>query len=104
MKFNWEIGPASILTVLGVLVQAGIVVWVMSSTYTGLSNKIESQSDKIERVAKGSRERFEKVNGSLDRYQLEQRAVGDRVTKVETSVGFIGNVLQRLETKMDGGK
>src|SRR5215471_1798738 len=28
MKFNWEIGPASILTVLAALGQVGVFIWV----------------------------------------------------------------------------
>ena len=103
MKFNLqEVGLASILTVLGAFVQIGIVIWVMSSNYTGVTNKIEAQGAKIDRVATGSRERFEKVNTALDKYQTEQKAAGERMTKVETTLGFIGNVVQRLEVRMDG--
>lgn len=103
MKFNLqEVGLGTISAIVGALAQIAIVIWVMSSNYTGLSNKIEAQGSKIDRVATGSKDRFEKVNSALDKYQVQQNTANDRMTKVETTLGFIGNVVQRLEVRMDG--
>lgn len=102
MKWNLEFGPASVIAALGTIVQLIAVIWVASSIYSGITSKIETQGAKIDRVATGSKDRFEKVNSALDKYQTEQKAAGERMTKVETTLGFIGNVVQRLEVRLDG--
>ena len=100
--FKWEFGPASIITFIGIIIQAGVFIWGASALYSGLTNKIEIQSTKIDTVEKGSAERFTAVRDAIKDNRAVQTAQAERVTKIETSVGFISSVVQRLEARLAG--
>jgi aerobic-type carbon monoxide dehydrogenase small subunit (CoxS/CutS family) len=102
VSFKWEFGPASIITFAGIIIQAAVFIWGASALYSGLTNKIEMQGNKIETVEKGSAERFNAVRDAIKETHTVQTAQADRVTKIEASVGFISSVVQRLETRLDG--
>ena len=105
MKFEWEpkVGPAAVLTVVGMLVQAGVVVWVGATIYTKTVDKIEQQGSKIEEVAKGSDNRFQSVYLSLSKTRDAQTTADQRLSRVETAITYISNQIMRVEAKLDGG-
>ena len=101
MKWNLEFGPASVIGAVGTLVQVGVVIWVASSIYTGLTNKIEQQGAKIELVEKGSDKRFETVYGAIKETKANQVDSISRVSRLETAIKYIGDQIGRLEAKLD---
>ena len=86
LKWNGEIGPASIVGVIGslsVLISIGIL-W---GTFT---TKIDTTTAVVAEVVKQSELRDDHV-----------AAQSERLGRVETSVGFIVPTLQRIEAKLD---
>lgn len=105
MNIQWEgkVGPAAIIGVLGMIVQAGVVVWVGATIYTKTVDKIEAQGGKIEEVAKGSDTRFQTVYTSLAKTRDAQQQADQRLGRVETAMSYISAQVQRVEAKLDGG-
>jgi hypothetical protein len=101
MKWNLEFGPASVIGFFSMLIQIGVVVWVASSVYTGLTNKIEAQGTKIEQVEKGSDKRFETVYGALKESKSNQVDAISRVSSLETAIRYIGTQIERVQAKLD---
>lgn len=104
MHIQWEtkVGPASIIGALGIIIQVIVVIWVGATIYTKTTDKIEAQSAKIDEVAKGSDRRFQTVRNSMASALTTQAATADRVSRVETAVGFIKDQVQQLVSKVDG--
>lgn len=104
MKLEWEgkIGPAAVLTVVGMVVQAAVVVWVGATIYTKTIDKIEAQGSKIEEVDKGSTDRFQAVYTSLAKTRDAQQVADQRLSRVETAISYISSQVQRVEAKLDG--
>jgi len=104
MKIEWDtkIGPASIVGAVGIIIQAVVVVWVGSSVYTKTVDKIDAQSLKIDEVEKGSNKRFELVHSAIDKSQSGLSAQNDRMTRVESAIGFIGDQMKWVVTRLDG--
>jgi len=97
--FAWDfkIGPAAVLTFISMVVQVVVVVWVGSSIYTGLTNRVDYQSNKIADVEKGADKRFETVVTSIKESRTKQDETIQRVTKLETALTFIGESIHRVE-------
>lgn len=111
MQLQWEakIGPASIIGALGILIQAGVVVWAISAFKTNVDNhfvqvdgKFTEQTNHIETIAQGSNKRFETVHVALAAAQNGQAAAAERMGKIETAVSFIKDQVQQLVSKVDG--
>ena len=102
MRWSWEFGPASILTIVGVLVQAGVVIWAASSIYTGLTKQVEAQSVKIEQVEKGSHARFSTVQNAIEKSNTLATQQDSRLTKLETAITYIGSQISGVEKRLDG--
>ena len=102
MHVQWEtkVGPASIVAAAGIIIQCVVVVWVASSIYTGLTRTIVEQGAKIEKVEKGSDDRFKVVRDSIQSARDSQAQNQTRLSVVETTVGFIKDSVQRLEASI----
>lgn len=101
MKYNWEIGPATIAVIVGAIIQIGIYIWNSSATYNGIQTTLTIQGEDIKRGAKDSKERFKDVSENLNKYNAQQQVISDRVTKVEGAVSFIQAIVQRLEQRIE---
>lgn len=96
-SWDFKVGPAAVLTFISMVVQVVVVVWVGSSIYTGLTNKVDYQSSKIADVEKGSDKRFETVVSSIKDARTKQDETIQRVTKLEAALTFIGESIHRVE-------
>ena len=110
MKFDATIGPASILTVLGALGQAAVVVWMISAFQTKTIDKFDAVdthfttlTDQVSKVATSSNKRFETVHTELASAKNAQSDENSRIGKVETAISYISNQIMRVEAKLDGG-
>lgn len=104
MKVEWDskIGPASVVGALGIAIQVIVVVWMGSSIYTKLTDKIENQGIKIDEIDKGSRQRFASVRTALATYQTNESAAGERVGRLETALSYVSEQIRRVEARLDG--
>lgn len=103
LKFDSTIGPAAVVAVIGT---AGIIatnIWIASSNYRGLSDKLDQVSSRTEDVAKGSDTRFQTVYQSLAKTRDAQTLADQRLSRVETAIVYISSQVQRVEAKLDGG-
>ena len=86
LRWNGEIGPASIVGVVGslsVLISIGIL-------WGAFTTKIDTTTAVVAEVVKQSATRDDHI-----------AAQSERLGRVETSVGFIVPTLQRIESKLD---
>jgi UDP-N-acetylglucosamine transferase subunit ALG13 len=111
MKFEWDghIGPASIVGAAGILIQAGVVVWAISAFKTNVDNhfvqvdtKFAEQTQHVEKIAKGSNDRFTEVHAALAVAQNNQAALAERAGKIETAIGYVTTQMQQLVSRLDG--
>lgn len=111
MQLQWDqkIGPAAVIGAIGILVQAGVVIWSLSAFKTNVDNhfnqvdaKFSEQTTHIQTIADGSNKRFETVHVALAAAQNGQSAAAERMGKIETAVGFIKDQVQQLVSKVDG--
>jgi glucuronate isomerase len=102
MNVQWEakVGPASIVAAAGIIIQCVVVVWVASSIYTGLTRTIVEQGAKIEKVEKGSADRFKDVRDNIKTAHEAQMQNQTRLSIVENTVGFIKDSVTRLEASI----
>lgn len=105
MQIQWEtkFGPATIAAILGALGVAGTNIWIASSNYRGLSDKLDQVSSRTEEVAKGSDTRFQTVYQSLGKTRDSQQVADQRLSRVETAIAYISSQVQRVEAKLDSG-
>ena len=111
MKLEWDgkLGPASVIGGLGILVQAGVIVWTISAFKTNVDNhfaqvdtKFSEQTQHVEKIAEGSNKRFETVHTALAAAQSNQAVLAERSSKIETAVGYITTQMQQLVNRLDG--
>ncbi len=104
MKVDWEwkFGPASVLTVLGALAQAAIMLWVMSSSYTGITKTIEAQGQKIEEIKTGSDKRFETVRDAIKEQRTLASTLSNDMTGIKSVISFMSVQVNRLEDRLNG--
>lgn len=102
MQIQWEnkIGMASVIGAAGIVVQFVVVIYAATSIYNGITNKIEHQGEKIELIEKGSDKRFEVVREGIKTAQAHEAAIDNRLTVMETTVGFIKDSVQKIESKI----
>ena len=111
MKLEWDgkLGPAAVIGAVGMLVQAGVVVWAISAFKTNVDNhfasvdgKFVEQATAIKKVDDGSNERFRTVHTAIANAQQGQVDLSQKVVKVDTLVGTIYTQVQQLVTRLDG--
>jgi hypothetical protein len=102
VQIQWEnkIGMASVIGAGGILIQAVVVIWATASIYTGITNKIEHQGEKIDLIEKGSDKRFEVIRDGIKTAQAHEAVIDNRLTVMETTVGFIKDSVQKIESKI----
>lgn len=101
---QWEgkIGPATIMTVIAMIVQLVVFIWVGSSYVTSNANKVDSLGTKIEEYKKGSDERFTTVRGAIKDSRDAQATLTTKLTSVETTLSFLGQQFQYIQSRIDG--
>jgi len=106
MQIEWEpkIGPASIVGAVGAVCTIISVIWVGSSYYQKVVDRIDDQSTKLTESISDSKERFKTISTTIQNNKTMQDSVSDRLSKVETAIVYISNQVQRVETKLDGGQ
>ena len=111
MKLEWDghVGPASIVGALGIVIQAGVVVWAISAFKTNVDNhfavvdtKFTEQTQHVQKIAEGSNKRFETVHVALAAAQNNQAALAERAGKIETAIGYVTTQVQQLVSRLDG--
>ena len=111
MKLEWDgkLGPASVIGGLGILVQAGVIVWTISAFKTNVDNhfaqvdtKFSEQTQHVEKIAQGSNDRFKEVHVALAAAQNDQTAIVERTGKIETAIGYVTTQVQQLVSRLDG--
>lgn len=94
LKWNGDVGPASIIGVvgsLGVLVSIGIAWGSLNGKVDSAATRAAESKIAVEEVAKGTFKRDERI--SLQ---------AERLGKIETSITFMAPAIQRIEAKLDG--
>ena len=104
MHIQWDqkVGPATIAAIVGAIGVIASNVWIASSTYRGLTDKIETQGSKIEEVNTASKNRFSTVRTAIDQSKNNQVEIGNRMTKLETGLSYIADQTKYLVQRLDG--
>ena len=111
MKLEWDgkLGPASVIGGLGILVQAGVIVWTISAFKTNVDNhfaqvdtKFSEQTEHVAKIAEGSNKRFETVHVALAAAQNNQANLAERAGKIETALGYIKDQVTQIVSRIDG--
>ena len=104
MQLQWDgrVGPAAILTAIGIAANIAVFVWVGSAFVTKVTSKVDAQADQIKEYREDSNKRFEMVGSAIrETRDAQSQAVSD-VSSVKTAIAYISEQLHRVEARLDG--